>query len=78
MISSAASRLRFDNERESSAGQLLGRVLGRGCAPGLGGCQRGRSNTAQGTVTDKALCCLEGGQEVRYGQARRANTQGGK
>ncbi len=28
----------------------------------------GRSNTAQGTVTDEALCCLQGEQEVRYGQ----------
>ena len=46
---------------------------------GLGGAGvHGRSNTAQGTVTDEALCCLQGEQEVRYGQARRPNTQGGK
>ncbi len=61
---------------EISQGDLT--VRRRDCAPALGGCQRGGGNTAQETVTDEALCCLQGEQEVRYGQARRANTQGGK
>ena len=38
-------------------------VRRRDCAPGQGGCQRGRGTTAQETVTDEALCCLQGEQE---------------